>query len=147
MKLDPTSLAMTCLLASMTAIGPLTTDTYVASLPQIARAFEASTASVQATVTCYLLGFAAGQVIYGPLSDRFGRRPLVLIGLTLYVLASIACMFSTSVGMLIAARIAQALGGAGPIILTRAMVRDNHEGAQASRQFAIMSMIMGIGPS
>ena len=81
MKLDPTSLAMTCLLASMTAIGPLTTDTYVASLPQIGRAFGASTASVQATITCYLIGFATGQVFYGPLSDRFGRRPLVLVGL------------------------------------------------------------------
>ena len=146
MKLDPTSLAMTCLLASMTAIGPLTTDTYVASLPQIGRAFGASTASVQATITCYLIGFATGQVFYGPLSDRFGRRPLVLVGLALYVTASIVCMFSTSIVMLIVARVAQALGAAGPIILSRAIVRDSHEGAQASRQFAVMSMIMGVMP-
>jgi DHA1 family bicyclomycin/chloramphenicol resistance-like MFS transporter len=146
MKLDPTSLAMTCLLASMTAIGPLTTDTFVASLPQISRAFEATTASVQATITCYLIGFATGQVFYGPLSDKLGRRPLVLAGLALYVAASIACMFATSILMLVVARVVQALGAAGPIILSRAIVRDSHEGAQASRQFAIMSMIMGITP-
>lgn len=146
MKLDPHTLAMTVLLASLTALGPLTSDTYVASLPQIGRAFGASTASVQATITCYLIGFAAGQVIYGPFSDKFGRRPMVLIGISLYIAATIACMLSTSIDMLIAARIAQALGAAGPIILTRAIVRDLHEGARAARQFAVMSMIMGITP-
>ena len=137
---------MTILLASLTALGPLATDIYVASLPQIGAAFDASTASVQLTITCYLAGFAAGQIFYGPFSDKFGRRPVMLIGFALYLAATLACVLSTSVAMLIAARIVQALGAAGPIILTRAIVRDLYEGPRAARQYAVMSMIMGVTP-
>ncbi len=137
---------MTILLAGLTALGPLATDIYVASLPQIGQAFGASTASVQITITGYLAGFAFGQILYGPLSDKFGRRPVMLAGFALYLAATAACIFSTSVGMLIAARVGQALGAAGPIILTRAIVRDLYEGARAARQYAVMSMIMGITP-
>jgi MFS transporter, DHA1 family, multidrug resistance protein len=137
---------MTVLLASLTAMGPLATDIYVASLPQIARAFEASTASVQLTITCYLIGFAAGQIVYGPFSDKFGRRPLMLIGFALYLLATLGCILSISAPMLIGARVLQALGAAGPIILTRAIVRDLYEGPRAARQYAVMSMIMGVTP-
>lgn len=146
MRLNPNTLAMTILLASLTALGPLATDIYVASMPQIAQAFGASTASVQLTITCYLAGFALGQIIYGPFSDKFGRRPLMLIGFVLYLGATLACILSTSVAMLVAARVVQALGAAGPIILTRAIVRDLYEGARAARQYAVMSMIMGITP-
>lgn len=146
MQLNPNTRAMTILLAGLTTLGPLATDIYVASMPQIALAFQASTASVQLTITCYLAGFAAGQLIYGPFSDKFGRRPLMLIGFALYVSATFACMISTGIEMLVAARVAQALGAAGPIILTRSIVRDLYEGARAARQYALMSMIMGITP-
>ncbi len=137
---------MTVLLASLTALGPLTTDIYVASLPQIGVAFSASTASVQLTITCYLIGFAIGQVFYGPFSDKFGRRPVMLIGFSLYLAATLVCLFSTSIQMVIVMRVFQALGAAGPIILTRAIVRDLYEGPRAARQFAVMSMIMGVTP-
>ncbi len=146
MQLNPNSLAMTVLLASLTALGPMATDIYVASMPQIGQAFGASTASVQLTITCYLIGFAAGQIVYGPFSDKFGRRPMILIGFALYLSATLACVFSTSIAMLVAARVFQAFGAAGPIILTRAIVRDLYEGPRAARQYAVMSMIMGVTP-
>lgn len=137
---------MTVLLASLTALGPLATDIYVASLPQIATAFGASTAATQFTITCYLMGFALGQILYGPFSDKFGRRPTMLVGFALYLTATLACMFANSITMLIAARVVQAMGAAGPIILSRAIVRDLYEGARAARQFALMSVIVGITP-
>lgn len=146
MKLNPNSLAMTLLLAGLAALGPLATDIYVASLPQIAAAFDASIASAQFTLTWYLVGFAAGQIVYGPFSDKFGRRPAMLFGFVLYIAASLACLFATSITVLIVARVAQALGGAGPIILARAIVRDLYEGSRAARQYAVMAMISGITP-
>lgn len=146
MRLHPNSLAMTVLLAGLTAMGPLATDIFVASLPQIGQAFGASTASAQLTITCYLVGFAAGQIFYGPFSDKFGRRPVMLAGFALYLTATAICVFATTIETLIAARIVQALGAAGPIILTRAIVRDLYEGSRAARQFAVMSMIAGITP-
>ena len=146
MRLNPNSLAMTGLLASLTALGPLATDIYVPSLPQIARVFGGSTASAQFTITGYLMGFAVGQIIYGPLSDKYGRRPVVLFGLALYIAATLACIFAASIDALVGARVVQALGAAAPIILSRAIVRDLYEGARAARQFAQMSMIIGVTP-
>ena len=83
MPLRPETLAMTVVLGLMTALGPLSTDMYLPSLPAIARAFDASTASTQLTLSLFLLGFACGQVIYGPVADRYGRRPVLLAGFAL----------------------------------------------------------------
>jgi DHA1 family bicyclomycin/chloramphenicol resistance-like MFS transporter len=146
MRIKPGTLAMTFLLAAMTSLGPLSTDIYVASLPHIGLALGASVVAVQLTLTCYLLGFASAQIVYGPLSDKFGRRPLLLAGYALYISASLACLFATSVEVLIAGRVVQAFGAAGPIILSRAIVRDLFEGRLAARQYGIMSTIMGVTP-
>lgn len=112
--------ALTALLAALSAIGPLTTDMYLPSLPDIARQLGASTAQVQLTISAYLIGFAVGQIFYGPLSDRHGRKPALFAALALYCAASLACALSTSIEMLIVARAAQALGGSGGIVLARA---------------------------
>ena len=146
MRLKPGTLAMTILLAAMTSLGPLSTDIYVASLPHIGLALGASTASVQLTITCFLVGFAAGQIVYGPLSDSIGRRPALLAGYAIYIGASLACLLAQSIDVLIVGRVFQAFGGAGPIILARAIVRDLYEGRRAARQFGLMSMIMGVTP-
>lgn len=146
MKLDTRSAAMTFLLAAMTAIGPATMDIYLASLPHIGTALDASVLQVQLTLSLYLVGFAIGQIFYGPLSDALGRRPLLLAGFLIYLVATAACAAATSIEMLIAARILQALGAAGPIIIARAMVRDLHSGAQAAKQLGLMSAIQGIAP-
>ena len=146
MRILPGTLAMTFLLAAMTSLGPLSTDIYVASLPHIGAALGASTMAVQLTITCYLIGFAAGQIIYGPLSDKFGRRPVLLAGYAIYIVAALACLFASSIDILIVGRVAQAFGAAGPIILSRAIVRDLYEGRLAARQYGLMSTIMGVTP-
>lgn len=147
MRLRPDTLAMTAVLAMLTALGPLSTDFYLPSLPDIVRAMETDVSGAQATLSAFLFGFAAGQVVWGPLSDRLGRRPVLLIGLCLFVVMTLACAFAPSIEALIGARFAQALGASGPIVLGRAMVRDLYDGPRAGRELARMGMIMGIVPA
>lgn len=137
---------MTLVLASMTALGPVTMDIYLASMPHIGAALGATTRSVQLTLSSYLIGFAIGQILYGPLSDVYGRRPMLLLGFALYLVATTACAFASSIELLIAARALQGVGSAGPIILARTIVRDLYEGSRAARQLGLMSAIMGITP-
>ncbi|HMK70057.1 MAG TPA: multidrug effflux MFS transporter [Xanthobacteraceae bacterium] len=144
--LRPGTLALTTLLAMLTALGPLSMDMYLPSLPDIARLLAAPTARVQLTVASYLIGFAVGQMIYGPLSDRHGRRPVLLAALTLYAAATITCAATRSIDTLIAARFVQAVGGSGAIVLARAMVRDLYSGARAGRELSLMGSIMGFAP-
>jgi DHA1 family bicyclomycin/chloramphenicol resistance-like MFS transporter len=92
----------------------------------------APTARTQLTVSSYLIGFAVGQVIYGPLSDRHGRRPVLLAAVALYLASTLACAAAQSVDLLIAARFLQGFGGSGAIVLARAVVRDLYSGARAS---------------
>ncbi len=126
--LRPGTFALTALLAALTAIAPLSTDMYLPSLPDIARALSASTAQVQLTISAYLIGFAVGQIIYGPISDRHGRKPVLLAALALYSVATLICTLSPSIDVLIGARALQALGGSGCIMVARAIVRDLYSG-------------------
>lgn len=146
MKLQPQTVTMTFLLALMTAIGPITMDIYLASLPFIGQALGAQTAHVQLTMTFYLVGFAVGQIFYGPLSDSIGRRPMLLSGFFLYLAATLTCAVANSIDLLIVARLFQGLGAAGPIIIARAIVRDFYSGSAAARQLGLMSVIMGVAP-
>lgn len=138
--------ALTALLAALSAVGPLTTDMYLPSLPDIARQLAASTAQVQLTLSAYLIGFAVGQIFYGPISDRHGRKPVLIAALALYCAASLACALSTSVEMLIVARFVQGLGGSGGIVLARAVVRDLFTGARAGRELSVIGSVMGLAP-
>ncbi|MCA3564050.1 MAG: multidrug effflux MFS transporter [Methylocystis sp.] len=147
MQLRPGTFGMTAMLAMLIALGPLSTDMYLPSLPSIAAALETETSSVQLTLSVYLVGFAAGQIFYGPVSDKIGRKPAVLFGLGLYCLASAACALAQSIEVLIAARFVQALGAAGPIVLGRAIVRDIYEGPAAGRELSRMGMVMGLVPA
>ncbi len=144
--LRPGTFALTALLAALSAVGPLTTDMYLPSLPDIARQLEASTAQVQLTISAYLIGFAVGQIIYGPLSDRHGRKPVLLAAVALYCAASLACAMSTSIEMLIVARAVQALGGSGGIVLARAIVRDLYSGTRAGRELSLIGSVMALAP-
>ena len=124
MRLQTDTRGMTLLLAMMTALGPLSTDIYLASMPHIGTALGASNASVQLTMSVYIVAFAFAQVLHGPLSDKYGRRPVLLAGFAIYLTATATCVASTSIDFLIAARVAQAVGVAAASILARAIVRD-----------------------
>ncbi|WP_201834527.1 multidrug effflux MFS transporter [Microvirga zambiensis] len=145
--LKPDTLALTAVLALLTALGPLSTDMYLPSLPAIAAGLQASTGQTQLTLSAFLLGFAAGQFFYGPISDRIGRKPVLLFGLGLFSLASLICALSPNIETLIGARFLQALGASGPIVLGRAIVRDFYEGPRAGKELSRMGTIMGVVPA
>lgn len=147
MTLRPDTLAMTAVLAMLTALGPLSTDFYLPSLPEIVRVMATDIAGAQATLSAFLFGYAGGQIVWGPLSDRLGRKPILLMGLGLFALATLACALAPSIEGLTAARVLQAFGASGPIVLGRAMVRDLYEGPRAGRELARMGMIMGLVPA
>ena len=144
--LRPDTFALTALLAALTAIGPLSTDMYLPSLPDIARALSAPAAQVQLTLSAYLVGFAVGQIFYGPVSDRHGRKPVLLAALGLFSVATLICALSTSIEMLIGARFLQALGGSGCIMVARAIVRDLYSGPRAGRELSVMGSAMALAP-
>jgi MFS transporter, DHA1 family, multidrug resistance protein len=144
--LRPGSFALTLLLALLTGIGPLSTDMYVPSLPAIGTALHASTEQVQLTISSYLIGFATGQIVYGPVSDRFGRKPVMMVALVLYAIGSVVCATTQSIEMLAALRFVQALGGAGAIVLARAVVRDLYSGVRAGRELSLMGSIQALAP-
>jgi MFS transporter, DHA1 family, multidrug resistance protein len=144
--LRPGTFALTALLAGLSAVGPLTTDMYLPSLPDIVRRLDATTAQGQLTISAYLIGFAVGQIVYGPVSDGYGRKPVLIGAIVLYCLASLACAFSTSIEMLIGARALQALGGCGGIVLARAIVRDLYSGVRAGRELSVIGSVMALAP-
>ncbi len=147
MRLKAETLAMTACLALLTALGPLSTDMYLPSLPAIARDLAAGPAGAQLTLSAFLAGFAVGQLVYGPVADKVGRRPVLLTGLALFVLASVACTLAPTIEALVGARFVQALGASGPIVLARAMVRDLYDGPRAGRELSRMGTIMGVVPA
>src|SRR5580693_7092517 len=118
--LTPGTFALTLLLSFLTALGPLSMDMYLPSLPDIARALQAPILDVQLTISSYLIGFAVGQIFYGPISDRFGRKPVLLAALALFCVGSIICATTESIQHLVAMRFVQALGGAGSVVLGQA---------------------------
>jgi DHA1 family bicyclomycin/chloramphenicol resistance-like MFS transporter len=93
-----------------------------------------------------LFGFALGQIVYGPVSDRHGRKPVLFVAVTLYSVATLACALSSSIDMLMAARFVQALGGSGGIVLARAIVRDLYSGARAGRELSLIGAVMALAP-
>ena len=144
--LRPDTLALTALLALLTAVGPMSVDLYLPSLPELGRVFGASVPQVQLTLSGYLLCFAIGQIVFGPISDHVGRKPVLLAALSLYVAVCLSCLFAASIEMLIALRCLQALGVAGAPVLARAIVRDLYQGVRAGRELARMGSITALAP-
>tara|TARA_R110002012_G_scaffold129814_3_gene282276 strand:+ start:315 stop:1532 length:1218 start_codon:yes stop_codon:yes gene_type:complete len=129
-----------------TATGPLALNLFVPSMPGLVPVFGTDYGTVQLTLTLYLAGIAIGQLLYGPISDRIGRRPTLLTGLTVFTLASLLCAFASSIEWLIAGRIFQALGGCAGMVLGRAIVRDVYERDEAAPVIAFITMAMAVAP-
>lgn len=128
------------------ALGPLSIDMYLPSLPAIAQALAADAASVQMSVSAYFVGLAIGQLMYGPITDRFGRKKPLLFGLALFSVASLGCALAGSIDQLIAFRGLQALGGCAGIVISRALVRDHYSGDEMARVLSSLMLVMGVAP-
>lgn len=133
-------------LIAISCVGPMALNIYVPSMPQIQAAFATDGATIQLTLSLYLIAVAVSQLIYGPLSDRHGRRPVVLFGLALYVVGSTLAALAPNIETLIAARILQACGGSAGLVLARAVVRDLFDRTRAASMLGYMTMTMVLVP-
>lgn len=133
-------------LGVLTALGAASTDMYLPSLPAIGESLRASPASVQLTLATFMMGMGTGQLAYGPVSDRWGRRLPLVFGISLFVIASLACAYAPTIEALIAARFMQALGAAAGPVIARAIVRDLYTGQDIARVLSFMMLVMGAVP-
>ncbi|MEX2631646.1 MAG: multidrug effflux MFS transporter [Tistlia sp.] len=147
MAFAPRSRPVTILLILLVAFGPASTDLYLPALPSIARAFGADSGAAQLTLSVFLLGFALAMLAHGPLSDRFGRRPVLFGALAVYLAASLACAFAPSMELLILARFLQALGACAGAVIGRAIVRDVYRPQEAARVMSFLAMAMAVAPA
>lgn len=143
---DAITVPLLLVLGLLSAIAPLATDLYLPSFPAMAADLGASPALVQLTLTAFLLGLTGGQLVFGPLSDRLGRRGPLLAGAVLFVLASAASVLAPSIGVLIGARLLQGFAGAAGMVIARAMISDLAHGPAAARAFSLMMIVGGVAP-
>jgi DHA1 family bicyclomycin/chloramphenicol resistance-like MFS transporter len=138
--------ALLVLLALLSAFTPLSIDMYLPAMPVIAADLRGSAGDIQLTLSAFLIAFGFGQIFYGPAGDRFGRRPVILSGLGIYMLASIGCAFAAEAGHLVLLRFLQGLAACGGVVLARTMVRDLAERDQAARAMSLMHACSSIAP-
>jgi DHA1 family bicyclomycin/chloramphenicol resistance-like MFS transporter len=144
LQLNPKRLAI--LLAALTAIAPFAIDTYLPAIPSMAQDFGAPVHDVEVSISCFLIGFALGQLVGGPMSDRIGRRPIALTGLAIYIFSSAVILTVQSPFSLDFMRFVQAIGGGFALVIVGASVRDLFDGKEAARMFALIAVIMMIAP-
>ena len=144
--LEPGGPGLTLLLGALIAVAPLAMDIYLASMPSMAAALQTSDDRIQLTLSLYMYAWSAAQVFVGPLTDRFGRRPALLVGLALFVAASVVCAAARDVDTLIAARIVQALAMATVAVVPRAVVRDLYAGEHAAHMLSLIGIVLGVAP-
>lgn len=134
------------ILGLLTALGPFSIDMYLPAFPDIAAGLQTTTARVMLSLSSFFIGISAGQLLYGPLLERFGRKRPLYFGLSLYLLASVGCAFATSVDWLIAIRLLQALGGCAGMVAARAIVRDLFEVKENAKIFSRLMLVVAISP-
>jgi DHA1 family bicyclomycin/chloramphenicol resistance-like MFS transporter len=133
------------ILGLLAAIGPFAIDMYLPALPTIAAMLHASTAATQATLISYFVGFGASQLVYGPVSDMFGRKRPLYVGLILFIASSIGCALAPTIEWLIFFRFIQGIGGASTV-MTRAIVRDLHTGIEATKLMSLIMLVFSVSP-
>jgi len=134
------------ILGALATISPFSIDMYLPGFPAIALDLNTTIDQVQLSLTAYLVGIAAGQLLYGPLLDRFGRKRPLYVGLTVYILASIGCAFTESIHALIFMRFLQALGGCAGIVSAQALVRDIFPVSKTAQAFALITLVISVSP-
>ncbi len=145
-KIPMPTVWLVILLGSLSAFGPLSMDMYLPGLPIVADDLNASTSLVQLSLTACLLGLGAGQLIFGPLSDIYGRRKPLVITLSVYAIASVLCAFSPNIWIFVALRFVQGLTGAAGIVIARACARDLYVGSELTKFMAMLSIVSGSAP-
>ncbi|WP_332880870.1 multidrug effflux MFS transporter [Streptomyces sp. NBC_00564] len=145
-SLRRTGLFVTYLLGALAAVPPMSMDMYLPALPEVTRTLGSNAGTVQLTLTACLAGMAAGQLVVGPMSDRWGRRRPLLAGLMVYVVAAVMCAFAPNAELLIAFRVLQGLAGSAGIVIARAVVRDLYDGLAMARFFSTLLLISSIAP-
>ncbi|MCX2179522.1 Bcr/CflA family multidrug efflux MFS transporter [Streptomyces sp. SKN60] len=139
-------LLVTLVLGGLTALPPLSMDMYLPALPEVTRSLHSPAATVQLTLTACLAGMALGQLVVGPMSDKWGRRRPLLVGMIVYVLATAVCALAPTAELLIGFRLLQGLAGAAGIVIARAVVRDLYDGVEMARFFSTLMLISGVAP-
>lgn len=134
------------LLGALTAYPAISIDLYLPSLPTISASLGASAGAAARTVSAFFLGMSLGQFIYGPLSDRYGRKPPLLIASGIYIAASIFCAFAPNIESLIGGRFIEAIGGCAGTVIPRAIVRDRYDHRETARIFSLLTLVMGVAP-
>ena len=134
------------ILGALSAFGPLAIDFYLPGFPAMATYFGTDEKHIQLTLAAYFLGLSLGQLAYGPVADRFGRRIPLLVGVSLFTLASLACAFAPNLEWLIGARFVQALGGCAGMVLARAIVSDKCNAVESAKVFSQLMLVMGLAP-
>ena len=140
------SVGAIALLTAMSALGQFATTVYLPSIPAMAIALDASPAAIQQTLTAFLVAFGVGQLLVGPLSDRYGRRRVLFAGLALFLAGTVQCALAPDIGLVLVGRVLQALGASASIVTARAAIRDSFDGAEMARVMGFISIVFGIVP-
>lgn len=143
---NPKFFRMALVLGLLSAIGPFAIDMYLPALPAIGVALHTDTHAVQMSLMAFFVSFAISQIVYGPASDIFGRKPPLYVGIALFVVGSVGCALAPDIGWLIAFRFLQGLGGGAPIVVPRAIVRDLHTGVEATQLMAMLMLVFSVSP-
>lgn len=139
-------LRLLIILGSLSAFPPMSLDLYLPAFPQMATDLGVQPGAIQLTFSASLLGLTLGQLIYGPMADRFGRKRPMIVGLVIFILASIGCALAPTLGILVALRFIQALGGCGGMVIARAIIRDCYSGTEMARMMSAMMVVFALAP-
>src|SRR5690606_673448 len=142
----PGPMATTLLLGLLVSFAPMSIDLYLPAFPEMTADLGTDIGRMQLTLSVYMIGFALAQMIFGPISDRIGRKPAILVGTAMYAVASVACALATSVDQLIVFRLLQSIGAAAAPVIARAVIRDLYTREEAARMFATVMTVTALAP-